>query len=145
MKIRNYSPGDKEEVVEMITDVLGSVFNGNPRSFKLLKEFSKKKFYILYLVAIIDGKIVGTMALKKVNGEIVRLKRMYVRKGYEGRGIAQKLLNEIVKFATANGYKKLVLHIYPIMSNANRFMRKNGFVEDKGDDPEQIHVVKNLE
>jgi GNAT superfamily N-acetyltransferase len=75
----------------------------------------------------------------------VRLKRMYVRKGYEHRGIAQKLLDDLIAFATINGYKKVLLHTYPIMKGANKFHEKNGFVETKGKDPEMIHVVKFLE
>lgn len=145
MKIRSYNSSDKVEVKEMVSEILEGIFNGDPRQFKLLKEFSARKDYLLYLVGEIDGKIVATMALKKEGGNTVRLKRMYVRIEYAGRGIAQKLLDEVVKFAKSKGYKKMYLHIYPIMTNANKFLNRNGFVECKGDDEEQIYVVKNLE
>jgi len=145
MRIRKYKTSDKEEVMEMVSEILGGIFNGDPRKFKLLKEFSVKNGYLLYIVAEIDGKIVATMALKKEGDSNVRLKRMYVRKEYAGRGIAQKLLNKIIDFARSNGYKKMYLHIYPIMTNANRFLKKNGFVDCEGEDEEQIHAVKILE
>ncbi len=144
MKIRKYKSSDKEEIYEMVAEILGNIFNGDPTQFKLLKEFRIKKDYLLFLVVEIDGKIVGTMALKKINKETVRLKRMYTRKEYTGRGIAQKLLNHLIDFSKKNNYKKILLHTYPIMKNANRFYKKNGFVETTGDDPEQIHVAKYL-
>jgi putative acetyltransferase len=144
MIIREYFPSDKESVMEMVAEVLQNIFNGVPHQFKLLREFRVKKNYILFLVAVNDGEIIGTMALKKINSKTVRLKRMYVRSGHERKGVAQKLLDEVVNFAKNKGYEKMLLRTYPIMENANRFWKKNGFVETRGYDPEQIHVVKFL-
>jgi len=144
MKIRPYTPEDKEEVMEMVAEILGNIFNGDPTQFKLLKEFNVTKDYLLFLVAEVDNKIVGTMALKKIDNETVRLKRMYVREEYRRRGIAQKMFDIIVDFAKKHKFKRILLHTYPIMENAQRFYKKNGFVETTGDDPDQIHVVKEL-
>lgn len=144
MKIRNYKSTDRPEVLNMVSEVLGDIFNGDPHQFKLLKEFRVKKDYLSFLVAEVDGRVVGIMALKKVDNEKVRLKRMYVRKGYERRGIAQKLLDNLIDFARDKGYEKMILSTYPIMENAHRFYKKNGFVETTGDDIEMIHVVKYL-
>ncbi len=147
MQIRNYKSLDKKHVIEMVSEILGNIFNGDPTQFKVLKEFKVTKNYILFLVAETGGKdkkIIGTMALKKIDKDIVRLKRMYVRKEYRGRGIAQKLLNQITRFAKEKGYKKIIFSSYPIMENAQRFNRKNRFAETKGFDSEQIHVVREL-
>lgn len=147
MKIRKYKLEDKEQIMEMVAEVLGNIFNGDPTQFELVKEFNITKDYLLYLVAEtqgIDKKIIGTMALKKIDNETVRLKRMYVRIGYGRRGIAQKLLNQLIKFAREEGYKKILLHTYPTMKNAHKFYKRNGFIITTGDDPEQIHVVKDL-
>jgi ribosomal protein S18 acetylase RimI-like enzyme len=144
MEIRNYRSTDRQEVLNMVSEVLGDIFNGDPHQFKLLKEFRVKKDYLSFLVAEVDKRVVGTMALKKIDDKIVRLKRMYVRKGYERRGIAQKLLDNLIDFAREKGYEKVVLSTYPIMENAGRFYKKNGFVETTGDDPEKVHVIKYL-
>ena len=147
MRIRQYKPSDKKQIMEMVAEILGNIFNGDPNQFKVLKEFHVTKDYILYLVAETqgpDGKIIGTMALKKINNNTVRLKRMYVRAEYRRRGIAQKLLTQIIDFAKQNGYKKILLHTYPTMKNAQRFHKRNGFAETTGRDPEQIHVVRLL-
>jgi len=144
MKIRKYKPSDKKQIIKMVSEILGNIFNGNPAQFKLLKEFNVTKNYLLFLVAEIDNKIVGTMALKKINKDTVRLKRVYVKEEYRRRGIAQKLLNKILKFAKEKGYKKILFSSYPIMENVRRFNKKNGFIEINGKDPEQIHLIKYL-
>jgi len=142
MKIRKYQPSDKKQVIELVSEILGNIFNGDPTQFKLLKEFDVTKDYVLYLVTEIDKKVVGTMGLKKIDKESARLKRMYVNDAYRKRGLGQKMLDQIIKFAKENGYKRILLHTYPIMENAKRFYKRNGFVESEGDDPEQVHVVK---
>lgn len=144
MKIRKYQPADKEQVIELVSRIFGNIFNGDPAQFKLLKEFDVTQDYVLFLVTEIDNKIVGTMALKKIDDAVARLKRMYVSREYRRRGIGQKMLDLIIKFAKQNGYKKILLHTYPIMENARRFYKRNGFIESEGDDPEQIHVVREL-
>ena len=93
MQIREYKQADKKEIVDMVSDILGRLFNGNPAGFEYVKEFRMKKNYIKYLVAETQGqdkKIIATMALRKESDDTVRLKRMYVRKAYRKRGIAQK-------------------------------------------------------
>ena len=144
MEIREYDKKDKAKLMEMVKEILGGIFNGNPAKFKVLQEFNSQKDYLSFLVTIIDNKIVGCMGLKKVNGEVARLKRMYVRENYQRRGIAQKMLNKLTEQAKQKGYKKIVLSTYPIMENAQSFYKRNGFFETNGDDPEQIHVTKYL-
>ncbi len=147
MKIRNYKFSDKKQIIEMVSEILECIFNGDPTGFEYVKEFNIKKDYIKYLVAETQGnpkKIIATMALKKINKNTVRLKRMYVRKGYRRRGIAQKMLNQLIEFAKQKGYKKMIFSSYSIMENANRFNKKNKFKEFEAKPIEQIHVVKEL-
>jgi GNAT superfamily N-acetyltransferase len=147
MIIRDYKPRDKEKVLGMVEGILQNMFNGDPAGFRLIKEFDVTKDYIKYIVTETlgeEGKIIGTMALRKIDNQTVRLKRMYVRPEYQGQGIAQKMLDNLVKFAKEKGYKRMLLHTYPIMERAMKFYKRNGFVESTGDDPEMIHVEKAL-
>ena len=131
----------------MVSEILGNVFNGDPTKMEYIKEFNVTKDYITYLIAETGGEersIIATQALKKIDNETVRLKRMYVHPDYRGRGIAQKMLNQLVKFAKEQGYKKMLFSLYPVMKNARRFNKKNGFVEIDGNPKEQIHLVKYL-
>jgi len=147
MRIREYKPEDKEQVITLVTNNLSRVFNGDPTKFTYIKEFSNQKNYIKYLVAeTMDKKrrIIATMGLKHINKEKVRLKRMYVAREYQKRGIAQKMLNKLIIFAKEQGYKHLILSTYPVMRNAKRFYKKNQFKEFEAKPEEQVHVVKEL-
>ena len=144
MKIREYKSSDKKPIVEMVSNILSRVFNGDPTKFEYIKEFNSNKNYIKFLVAEIDNKVIATMGLKKIDKEIVRLKRMYVAREYQRRGIAQKLLNQLIKIAKQKGYKKMILSTYPTMEHANIFYKKNGFKEFEAKPVEQIHVMKRL-
>ena len=145
MIIREYNPSDKRQVIKMVSEILGNLFNGDPTQMEYIKEFDVTKDYIIYLIAETEGEegeIISTQALKKIDNETVRLKRMYVHPNYRGRGVAQKMLNQLVKFAKEKGYKKMLFSLYPVMKNARRFNKKNGFVEIEGKPEEQIHLVK---
>lgn len=147
MRIREYKPQDKNRVIIMVSDILGNIFNGEPAKFKYIREFNVTKNYILYLVAETGGeakRIIATMALKKIDNENVRLKRMYVRPEYRRRGIAQKMMNKIIGYAKEKDYKKIIFSSYPIMENARRFNKKNGFIEIDSNPKEQIHLIKYL-
>ncbi|MCK5449339.1 GNAT family N-acetyltransferase [Candidatus Pacearchaeota archaeon] len=144
MEIRKYTKGDKKEIIPMISGILKEIFNGDPAEFKILREFNVTKNYIHYIVIIIGEKIVGIGALKKLTGKKVRIKRLYVMEDYRRRGIAQKILDELIQFAKEQNFKEILFKTYPIMENARKFHKRNGFVETKNKDPYQIHLVKKL-
>lgn len=147
MIIREYKPQDKKQVIIMVSEILGNIFNGEPAKFEYIKEFNVTKDYILYLLAETEGedkRIIATMALKKIDNKTVRLKRIYVHPNYRRRGIAQKMLNKIISYAGENGYKNILFSSYPVMENARRFNKKNGFVEIEGNPKEKIHLIKYL-
>lgn len=147
MITREYRLWDKKQVIVMVSEILGNIFNGEPAKFRYIREFNATKDYILYLITETgeeDKRIIATMALKKIDNETVRLKRMYVHPDYRGRGIAQKMLNQLVKFAKKKGYKKMLFSLYPVMENAKRFNKKNGFIEIRGNPKDQIHLIKPL-
>ena len=144
MEIRKYTKEDKKEIVQMVSEILREMFNGNPAEFKILKEFNVTKDYIYYLVVVIGKKIVGVGALKKLNDGKVRIKRLYVMEDYRRRGIAQKILDELIQFAKEQNFKQMLFNTYPTMENARRFHKRNGFVEIISNDPYQIHLAKRL-
>lgn len=152
MKIRDYKDKDKDKVLRMVKRILLDVFDGDPAEFAVLKEFDVKENYIKYLVIENEeqplgerrSSVIATMALKRVDKDTVRLKRMYVNPVYQNTGLSQKLFDLLVDYAKKRNYKRMLLHIYPIMDKAYKFFERNNFKETTGKDPDQIHVVKEL-
>lgn len=144
MEIRKYTKEDKKEIIQMVSEILREMFNGNPAEFKILKEFNVTKDYICYLVVVIGKKIVGVGALKKLKDGKVRIKRLYVMEDYRRRGIAQKILDQLIQFAREKNYKQILFNTYPTMEHARKFHKRNGFTEVISNDPYQIHLIKKL-
>lgn len=85
----------------------------------------------LFLVAEIDGVIVGTIASDKLTANHYVLKRMFVKHEYRGLGIAQTLLDKLFLECV---YSRKNLNVSFYLSTkedealaAKRFYLKNGF------------------
>lgn len=82
----------------------------------------------LFLVAVVNGEIVGTIACNQLPGENFVLKRMFVNKNYRGLGIAQMLLNKLFELTITNN--NIVFFLSTKESEAiaaKKFYLKNGF------------------
>ena len=76
-----------------------------------------------------DAKVVGCIALRPLPqferaGEI---KRMYVKPGSRGRGIAERLLAALEAYATDLGYSRLYLDSKDDLTTAIRFYQRHGY------------------
>jgi GNAT superfamily N-acetyltransferase len=81
----------------------------------------------VFYVAEDNGKIIGTIAVKREKGKTARLKRMYVAKRYRKMGVGQRLLSKILKFCRGKGYSKMILSTTAQMAVAINFYKKNEF------------------
>lgn len=64
-----------------------------------------------FLVAIADGRVVGSGAIRRLNDDICELKRMWFLKDYRGQGLATKMTQILLNFARKRSYKKIRLDI----------------------------------
>ena len=90
------------------------------------------KFYL----ALADGKAVGYLRFiedythfsKMRQWKSLELKRIYVDRGYHGKGVAQILLNIILEYAKENEYEAIYLGVWEHNIRAQKFYEKMGFV-----------------
>ena len=82
-----------------------------------------------FIVGEIDGKVVASGALKKVRNGIAELKRMRVHPDFQSRGFGQAILDELEKRAKRLGFKKIVLDTSKGWIKAQKFYKKNGYIE----------------
>ncbi|MFE7859250.1 GNAT family N-acetyltransferase [Streptomyces sp. NPDC057403] len=70
-------------------------------------------------------------------GETAQLRRVYVRPGHRRRGLARRLVGELLAFAAADGgYRSVYLHTDPAVPGAEAFWRSLGTVAlDEREDP----------
>lgn len=140
-EIREYEVKDREQVTKLWLDicVVECGFKEWEDGMKQLNEDDYERI----LVVEFEGKIVGTMAYKKINDQIAELKRVYLYPEHRGMGIAQKLYNELLNILKENQYKKLVVETWENFQNGIKFYYKNNF-ELKIKEDERYVFLLNL-
>ena len=82
-----------------------------------------------FLVGVLDGKIVAMGALRRTSDERAEITRMRISPGLQGRGIGQRLLDDLHRRARDLGYTTLHLETTVQQRAAQRLYEKNGYVE----------------
>jgi putative acetyltransferase len=80
-------------------------------------------------LASVDGAVAGCAALKRFEGSIAELKRMFVRPRFRGQGIARRLLGRLIDEARIRAYESLRLGTLHEMTAARALYESAGFVE----------------
>lgn len=83
-----------------------------------------------FLVAVVDGAIVGTAGMFPKGERRLELRKMYLDPAARGRRVGQALLDACLAFARSVGARDVVLDTTERMTDAIRFYEKNGFVRD---------------
>jgi diamine N-acetyltransferase len=101
---------------------------------QVAKELSNQNDY--YFFAEINGVPVGYLRFMEdyssfsfmKQWKALELKRIYVLKEFQGKGIAQQLMNVVLDFCKKENYQVLWLGVWEHNIRAQKFYEKNGFV-----------------
>ncbi len=80
-----------------------------------------------FLVAWIEGNIVGTGAYLPQSESVVEIVRMSVAKGMRRHGIGNQILAKLCRLARRNGYKKAILETTRTWQEVISFYQSSGF------------------
>ena len=83
--------------------------------------------FVVFYCLIDQDKLIGTVALKKLDENTVELKAMYLDRSYRGKGLGRRLMNKIVDEAKRLGYKSIVLDSMSQYKDALRLYERTGF------------------
>ncbi len=94
----------------------------------------------LFLVVLDQQRIIGTGALRRLDGDIAELKRLWLLEAYHGQGIGNRLVQALLDFARSMSYKHIRLQTDIRSVRAIRFYQRLGFqpVACASDDPEDV-------
>ena len=75
------------------------------------------------------GRIIGTVAVKKLSDTDCELKALYLYKAYHGQKLGYRLIREATDYARSRGYKRMYLDTVSSYERAIALYRGVGFVE----------------
>jgi ribosomal protein S18 acetylase RimI-like enzyme len=81
------------------------------------------------LLAYEGSEAMGVVALRRQEGSVCELKRLYVRPAFRGRGVGRALSEKAVRRAVEMGYSTMRLDTLPTMEAALALYRSLGFRE----------------
>lgn len=81
------------------------------------------------ILALVDGKGAGCIALRRISENICEMKRLYVRDEYRGLGIGKKLITMIIEEASRIDYHYIRLDTLPTMKKAQGLYISLGFYD----------------
>ena len=95
------------------------------------------------LLATVDGRPAGCIALKPHDRDTAELKRLYVSPTFRGRAIGERLVAALIAGARDAGYRRIVLDSHVSMTRAHDIYRQAGFrtVDAPADFPEVLKPI----
>jgi len=95
------------------------------------------------LLAFLEDKTAGCIALRRHDAISGEVKRLYVRPGFRGHRIGEQLVARLLEEARTIGHRRLVLDSYHTMTHAHALYRAAGFrdVPAPADFPEHLKRI----
>jgi putative acetyltransferase len=93
--------------------------------------------YVAFWIALVDGAVAGSVALRDLGEDVYELKRMYLRPSHRGRGVGQRLLATALDWARAKDARMVRLDTTERMVTARHLYESAGFVQIEGESPRQ--------
>lgn len=91
----------------------------------------------LLLLATEKGEAAGCVAARRWSDDSCEMKRLFVRPAFQGTGLGRSLAEEVLGWARAQGYARVLLDTLPSMGRAQAMYERLGFedVEPYRDNP----------
>jgi putative acetyltransferase len=121
---------DQPEVRALLGDLnryLLSLYRPEDCYHLTIEELSRPE--VTFLVARLDGAAVGCGALRRLDGSMGEVKRMFTASALQGKGIGRRILKTIEAEARRAGCACLVLETGPKQPAALALYRSEGFTE----------------
>ncbi len=149
IQIRPFETPDTTSIVSLILHIQQVEFQvpitleGQPDLLQIPSFYQQKRGN--FWVAVVEGEVVGTIALIDCGGSVGAIRKMFVKQAFRGKpyNIAQQLLDVLTQSAQEQGITSLYLGTLERLQAAIRFYERNGFVLlPKSDLPKAFPIME---
>lgn len=136
----------RKQIIGLIENIQKNEFNlpitkqSNANILAAETEFYYHKSYNFWYAVDENGRIIGSIGLKKLDDMNAEIKKFFVERVYRGQRVADKLMQTLFKAALKHDFKFLYLGTVGSLKAAHRFYEKNGFLRIQ-----QKELPKNFE
>ena len=129
--VRPFQPTDEEEARSVLAagfkEQFGDAYDeaGDHELDDVSAPFSQG----LFLVAVVEGRVVGTGGLVVPADDAAEIRRMSTKREYRRRGVASAVLRALLDEAWTRGCRRVVLGTEAAWDDAVSFYRAHGFGE----------------
>lgn len=154
VQIQPIEPQQTTEAKRVILSVARNIFRWQASLDEIVKRFDEQgdlhdvdnpqTHYFdhqgLFLVAVDQGRVIGTGAIRRLGSDAAELKRLWLLEAYQGQGIGYQLVQTLLRFAQATGCRRIRLLTDRRQDRAIRFYERVGFqpIKCDSDDPDDI-------
>lgn len=119
-------------------------FQNTDKEFQVFETmYGKPKGCFIY--ATIEEEVVGGVAVRKLESDICEMKRLFVYKTSQGKGLGRVLCDKIISISKELGYRKMRLDTVSKLESAIALYEKVGFYEIPAYYPNPDPTVKYME
>jgi putative acetyltransferase len=133
LKQRAATNADTAEIQALVFGVLAEFglapdFDGTDRDITDVERHFLGRGGVFEVIENETGRIVGTVGLYPLDGETIELRKMYFAPEVRGRGLGQRLLQEMIEKARTLGYLRVYLETASVLKQAMHIYEKAGFL-----------------
>jgi putative acetyltransferase len=144
IQIRPIRPDEWFAAKRLIYRVAREIFDSQPPLEELIEVFESQgelsdmddiqRGYFenggIFLVTMDADQLVGTGAIRRFEGDMCELKRVWLLTEYHGRRLGYRMMRELLAFARQHGYRSIRLETHPVQQKrAVDFYARLGFHE----------------
>lgn len=146
VKIRSFSSDDQARAKKLILDGLAEHFNPidpalNPDLINIYESYIDQGS--LFLIAELDGALIGTGALVAEGKTIGRIVRVSVSESHRRMGVGRLLTEKLIEAALTFQFREIVVETNEDWYDAIRLYQRCGFTE-YGRYAGEVHMKKTL-
>jgi len=132
LEIRAYATTDRLPVVQLVTEVLAehgfALTTGGIEQDLAEAHERYDGARAGFWVAVVDARVVGTVAVRPTTDGSCELKRLYLHPDLRGSGVGQRLYAHAEAFARGAGYGRICIESSRRFARAHKLYERNGFV-----------------